>query len=912
MTDTPIRSGPQVNINFKKDLDQKFSRTAVLSDGNVIVVWLDLLPDLNSHALKARILSPSGSAVSPEFIVGASTASAKFYPDVAALAGGGFVINWTEEGTTLGQSVDDTIRGQLYNNDGSANGGEFLIDPGTNGRQTFSSVAALTGGGFVVTWNDRRGSNDPNEWDVLGQLFDRNGASVGSRFRVNDTVAGMQTDSDITVLPTGTFVVAWMDSNKNSGDISVRQFRADGTALGSETIANTTTAGNQSRPQITGLANGGYVVTWQSGNVRGQVFSSAGQKVGSEFQIPSAGAGSTNESSVTGLTDGSFIVVWSDTQSPQIHVRGQRFSANGATIGSAFTIDTLAATSGGIAQSPSVVATAGGNFFVTWSNRATGSSLPNGFEILGQSFSTGTGDTTAPLLVTRTPLDNAICVARNTEIVLQFNEAVKAGSGAIILTNLTTGGGRTISVTPDPDAPISGDTVAVSGNTMTITLGTPLSANNDIQVTFGSGVITDQAGNPFAGLSAGDLNFRTKADTFQAAVDAGFSDNQPFSTNNHLGSDLNLPGDADRGKPAYAIGGGTVLPPSTSADWGNNVILEHTLDTPIVINGKTFSKIYSLYGHLSTTKASTGNDVCAGDVVGTIGSTGRSDGAHLHLQIMTDASLQQGYAQGTETLMSGRHLYRTGPATNYNYYIDPTWFISQYNAGSTVFDVAAATASFSPYAYAAMNPDLYAAFSGDISALTQHYISNGQNEGRTTSGFDPNAYAANNPDLFAAFGTDAPALTAHYISHGQNEGRTTTGFDPYAYAANNTDLLAAFGTDIRGLVQHYITYGSQEGRTTSGFDPYAYAANNPDLLAAFGTNADALTRHYASNGRSEGRTTYGFDPYAYAAVNPDLFAAFGTNIGGLVQHYVATGRNEGRDTGFGRPASVASPVLGSA
>ena len=48
-------------------------------------------------------------------------------------------------------------------------------------------------------------------------------------------------------------------------------FTADGAAVGGEILVNTATASAQGAPQITALANGGFVVTWldQSGGVGG-------------------------------------------------------------------------------------------------------------------------------------------------------------------------------------------------------------------------------------------------------------------------------------------------------------------------------------------------------------------------------------------------------------------------------------------------------------------------------------------------------------------------------------------------------------------------------------------------------------------------------------------------------------------
>jgi murein DD-endopeptidase MepM/ murein hydrolase activator NlpD len=90
----------------------------------------------------------------------------------------------------------------------------------------------------------------------------------------------------------------------------------------------------------------------------------------------------------------------------------------------------------------------------------------------------------------------------------------------------------------------------------------------------------------------------------------------------HTGVDI---GAANRSK-ILAAGSGTVILSSWYGAYGNAVIIDHG-------NG-----VSSLYGHMSSISAKSGQTVVAGQVIGYIGSTGYSTGPHLHFEIRIDGS----------------------------------------------------------------------------------------------------------------------------------------------------------------------------------------------------------------------------------------------------------------------------------
>lgn len=78
------------------------------------------------------------------------------------------------------------------------------------------------------------------------------------------------------------------------------------------------------------------------------------------------------------------------------------------------------------------------------------------------------------------------------------------------------------------------------------------------------------------------------------------------------------------GGPIRAADGGTVVAAGwDSTGYGNKVMIDHG-------NGYT-----TLYGHMSVIYVSVGQKLAKGEVVGMMGSTGRSTGTHLHFEIRT-------------------------------------------------------------------------------------------------------------------------------------------------------------------------------------------------------------------------------------------------------------------------------------
>ena len=82
--------------------------------------------------------------------------------------------------------------------------------------------------------------------------------------------------------------------------------------------------------------------------------------------------------------------------------------------------------------------------------------------------------------------------------------------------------------------------------------------------------------------------------------------------------------DVPQGSRVLATADGVVVLAGWYGDYGKTVIIKHP------------SGYLTLYGHLSQVDVKEGQNVKAGDVVGRVGSTGRSTGPHLHCEVIRD------------------------------------------------------------------------------------------------------------------------------------------------------------------------------------------------------------------------------------------------------------------------------------
>ncbi len=197
-------------------------------------------------------------------------------------------------------------------------GSEFVVNTETSSDQSVPKLASLKDGGYVAVWDSL--GQDGSIGGVYGQRFDAEGVKVGSEFQINTTTNNHQAETDVAGLEDGGFVVVWRSQGQDGSGLGVyaQRYNADGTTAGwSETQVNTYTSSDQHDPEMAGLTDGGYVVTWtsegQDGSVYGiygQVYDASGLPDGGEFRINQYTNNGQGTGTVVALPDNKFVATW--------------------------------------------------------------------------------------------------------------------------------------------------------------------------------------------------------------------------------------------------------------------------------------------------------------------------------------------------------------------------------------------------------------------------------------------------------------------------------------------------------------------------------------------------------------------------------------------------------------------------
>lgn len=294
-------NGGETQVNSTWEGDQSEHQTTALSNGGWVVTWLS---GQDGGGVYQQIYRADGSRQGGETLV-----NSNYYSNavVTALAGSGWVLTWEGDG----------VHQQVYNADGSPVGSETRVDTTDEGYYYNHEVAALSDGGWVVTWQ---------AWDedfaadgFFQQAYHADGSALGGETHYDVIPVG----KEVLALASGGWVVSWSpyddssDPYNNPTDFYQQAYNADGTLLGGEVRVNSTTRPNPGELHSVALADGGWVVTWETWtqsmaheDIYQQAFHADGTPMGEETRVNSARRDSLEQGQIVALSDGGWMVMW--------------------------------------------------------------------------------------------------------------------------------------------------------------------------------------------------------------------------------------------------------------------------------------------------------------------------------------------------------------------------------------------------------------------------------------------------------------------------------------------------------------------------------------------------------------------------------------------------------------------------
>lgn len=202
-----------------------------------------------------------------------------------------------------------------------ANGSEYPLVGSLPGDQMFPDVAISTTNGLVV-WQDN--ITDGDGWGISARRLDGTLSGTAGTFRVNAIGAGDQERPRVALLKNGGAVFVWQGGREGFQHVYARFLTAKNTFLSTNDILVSTFTNNfQIAPQVAVLTNGNVAVVWASydqvssnsmQDVYCQILSTNGTPIGANFLVNQFTTWNQRAPTVAALANGGFVVAWVSEQ----------------------------------------------------------------------------------------------------------------------------------------------------------------------------------------------------------------------------------------------------------------------------------------------------------------------------------------------------------------------------------------------------------------------------------------------------------------------------------------------------------------------------------------------------------------------------------------------------------------------
>ena len=248
-----------------------------------------------------------------------------------------------------------------------AKGNEFDLTGKLVGDQLATQVVISSGGGYLV-WHDN--ATDESGLGVSALMLDANSNPMGSPFRVNTQLLGNQDKPQVGLLSEGGAFFVWEAGATGFRRVQFRATNSRGLFSKEETFVTVANSGEQTDPSLAVLRHGNVAVAWTDylldGSVKGlsaRIYSPAGDALTEPFRLNQFRDGNQYGARLQALPNGGIAAVWvSDQQQDEksIDIIARLFNSVGQPL-----TDEIVVSQKGFSANPEI-GIAGDRLVVAW------------------------------------------------------------------------------------------------------------------------------------------------------------------------------------------------------------------------------------------------------------------------------------------------------------------------------------------------------------------------------------------------------------------------------------------------------------------------------------------------------------------------------------------------------------------
>lgn len=252
----------------------------------------------------------------------------------------------------------------------STQGSEVLINTTTTNTQQNPAIAMDNNGNYVVVWESY--GTDGDGFGIYAQRFNHLGVAIGTEFLVNTTTASNQSFPDVAMDGNGNFIVVWQSDNQDGDGLGIyaARFHHNGTANGSEFQVNSTISGEQRQPSVAMNDIGDFVIAWSGPDldeygIFAQLYDHQGTTHGGEISVNMTTLHNQSYADVAINNMGNFTIVWQSylEDGSGNGIFFQSYEHGGFPLGIPTQVNT---TSTDNQQAPAIAMDTTGNFAIVW------------------------------------------------------------------------------------------------------------------------------------------------------------------------------------------------------------------------------------------------------------------------------------------------------------------------------------------------------------------------------------------------------------------------------------------------------------------------------------------------------------------------------------------------------------------